>query len=89
MRVRWTTSAKSDLESVGTGRGLGDVVSKPETVIEIFDAVEELVDSPATGKAGMVPGTRELTPPGLPLVVVYKVEAETLQVLRVLPGGDY
>jgi len=36
-----------------------------------------------------VPGTRELAPANLPLVVVYKVEAETLQVLRVLPGSDF
>ncbi len=76
--MRWTTSAEKDLESVG----------KPETVMNILDAVEELAVSPSAGKAGMIPGTRELVPTGLPLVVVYKVEGETLLILRVLPRGD-
>ena len=41
-------------------------------------------DNPDAGRAGRVPGTRELIIGGTPFILPYRVKDDTLQVLRVL-----
>jgi toxin ParE1/3/4 len=52
----------------------------------VWDAVQLLADQPHTGRAGLVPGTRELVVTGTPVIVPYRVVENTVQILRVLHG---
>jgi len=49
----------------------------------IFAVVDRLARHPAMGRAGRVPGTRELVVSGTPYVIPYRVRGEVLEVLRV------
>jgi toxin ParE1/3/4 len=45
--------------------------------------VLRLCEFPQSGGAGRILGTRELVVSGLPYVVVYRVEDDTVEILRV------
>lgn len=64
----------------------------PAAAIALGDAieaaVERLANFPESGRQGRVSGTRELAVVGTPYVIVYRIEAATVLVLRVLHGGQ-
>jgi addiction module RelE/StbE family toxin len=49
----------------------------------ITAAVDHLAKHPAMGRAGRVPGTRELVVPNLPYIIPYRVRGEAVEILRV------
>jgi toxin ParE1/3/4 len=64
----------------------------PQAAIAVGDAIIEAIDRltrfPRMGRLGRVPGTRELPVTGTPYVLVYRVEADAVVVLRVLHGAQ-
>jgi toxin ParE1/3/4 len=50
----------------------------------VLSAVERLESFPESGRAWMSPGTRELILPGLPLVIVYRVLDDYVEILSLL-----
>ena len=40
-------------------------------------------DQPGSGRAGRVPGTKELVVPHTPYIVPYRVKDDTVQILRI------
>jgi len=46
--------------------------------------VLRLLDFPESGRIGQVPGTRELVVTNLPYIVVYRVNGDTVEILRVM-----
>ncbi|UCF91234.1 MAG: type II toxin-antitoxin system RelE/ParE family toxin [Desulfobacterales bacterium] len=55
-------------------------------VRRIWDATQLLIEQPHAGRAGRVPGTRELVITGTPFIIPYRVVEDTGQILRVLHG---
>ena len=43
---------------------------------------------PYSGRKGRIDGTRELTFPGLPYIVVYRIEDQVVDVLRIYHGAQ-
>jgi toxin ParE1/3/4 len=89
MRVRWTSAATQDLDSIG------DYISEQDgprrardVVVRIFERVETLSHLPNRGRVGRVKGTRELVLTQLPFLVVYRVAVNEVQVLRVIHGAQ-
>ena len=52
----------------------------------ILASVELLAEQPGLGRAGRVPGTRELVVPGTPYLVPYRVRDDRLEIVAVLHG---
>jgi toxin ParE1/3/4 len=52
----------------------------------IRDAVSLLAAHPGLGRAGRVPGTRELVVTGTPYIVPYRVHGQCIEILRVFHG---
>lgn len=87
MRVEWLPAAQQDLTTQ-----LAWVADQdPWAAIDMGNAIEaavtRLCDYPALGRPGRVTGTRELAVVGTPYVVVYRIEATAVVVLRVLHGA--
>jgi toxin ParE1/3/4 len=84
VRLRWTPQAEGDLKDII------DYITQdnPLAAVEVGDEIERQVsllsDHPAMGRPGRIPNTRELVIAGLPYIVVYRVDEESLTVLRVL-----
>ena len=85
MRILWTEGAVANLaaveahiEAVHTSR------TALKEVRKIIAQVERLARFLHSGRPGRAPGTRELVI--APYVVAYRVEEDSLQILRVLHG---
>ena len=85
MRIVWTVPAAADLDSIEAFIAEHDPQAALGVVRRIIGLVgRQLPRHPYSGRAGRVPGTRELVVPDTPFIVAYRVEAGRLEVLRVL-----
>jgi toxin ParE1/3/4 len=54
----------------------------------IVDQVSQLVRHPEIGRAGRIPGTRELVIGRTPFIVVYRIRGGRIELLRLLHGAQ-
>jgi toxin ParE1/3/4 len=85
--LKWTRAASQDLESVERYIRRDNPDAAVDTVLEIIRRVEILAQHPGMGRPGRVEGTRELVLSGLPYVVPYIHQGDTVIILRVLHGA--
>jgi toxin ParE1/3/4 len=83
LRIKWIRQALLDLEEVEAFIARDNPAAAAETVLGIARAVSLLQEQPGLGRAGRVPGTRELVIPDSPYIVPYRVKDNIVQVLRV------
>lgn len=83
MRVRWLKGALLDLDAAEAYITQDDPRAATEVILRIVRAVSLLKDQPGSGRAGRVPGTKELVVPHTPYIVPYRVKDDTVQILRV------
>jgi toxin ParE1/3/4 len=83
MRLRWTAPAARDLYRI-VQRIQQDSLTAADRVAEtLYGGCDGLRDFPFRGRRGRIQGTRELVFPGLPYVLVYRVENQEIDVLRI------
>lgn len=89
MRVRWTNLAADDLTHICdyTQERFGNAQAR-RTALGIYAAADSLQTMPLRGRSGRQPGTRELLVSGFPFLVVYRVEREAVEIVRILHGSQ-
>jgi toxin ParE1/3/4 len=83
VRIKWLRSALLDLDEIEAYIAEDRSAVAVDVVVKIIKAVSFLGEQQGIGRAGRVPGTKELVIPGLPYIVPYRVKEEVVQVLRV------
>ena len=83
MRGRWLRTALANLNAEAEYIARDNPEAASRVVDAIVTAVERLAEFPAMGRAGRVPGTRELVVADTPYVIPYRVRAGSVEVLRV------
>ncbi|HLS55300.1 MAG TPA: type II toxin-antitoxin system RelE/ParE family toxin [Zeimonas sp.] len=83
MRVRWLRKALVNLDEEAAFIANEDPAAARLVVQRIVLAVAELREHPGIGRAGRVPGTRELVMPRTRYVVPYRVRGGAVVILRV------
>ena len=84
MKIVWSPEAVEDLVSLRAYIAEDSPTTARRTVRLIIENIEQfLPDNPQTGRAGRVPGTRELVNPRTPYIVPYRLQRTTIQILRV------
>lgn len=86
MKIKWVRLALDDLNQAGEFIGPDNPEAARRVLRRIWDATNMLTDHPHAGRAGRVPGTRELVIAGTPFIIPYRVVEDTVQILRVLHG---
>ena len=86
MKVKWVRLALNDLDDAGEFIAQDNQDAAKRTVKRIWEAAQLLAEHPHAGRAGRVPGTRELLITGTAFIVPYRVVEDTVQILRVLHG---
>ena len=86
MDVRWLRSALANLDAEAEYVAR-DNVAASRLVERIYEAVEQLKQYPSLGRAGRVPGTRELVVPRTAYILSYRVREGVVEILRVLHGA--
>jgi addiction module RelE/StbE family toxin len=84
MKLRWLRSASASLRLHTGFIAIENHRAATKVRRRIRTAVLRLLDFPQSGRAGNIPGTRELIVTGLPYLVVYRVSSNTVEILRVL-----
>ncbi len=88
MNVEWLPLAERDREDHLNYVG----EHNPWAAIEIGDAFEAAIwrlrNYAEIGRAGRVKGTRELVVGGTPYLIAYRVEADTVVIIRLLHGAQ-
>jgi len=82
MRIRWLRKALRNLEEEASYIAKDDPRAARQVATRIFDAVDQLLEHPAAGRAGRVPGTRELIVRNTRYILPYRVRGDTIEILR-------
>ena len=83
MRLRWLRTALRNLDDEATFISQDDPAAAIRVVHRVMQAVALLREQPGIGRAGRVPGTRELLVPRTRYLVPYRVRGQTIEILRV------
>jgi toxin ParE1/3/4 len=85
LQVDWTLAADTDLESIVAYIAEDNPRAAAGIVMKIIRIVEEhLSQTPAMGRPGRIPKTRELIVPDTPYIVAYRIKDKNLEILRVI-----
>lgn len=89
LSIKWTALARQDILEA-TKHALEDDPGKAEKLAStIFKAVEQIALFPGSAPPGRIEGTRQLSLPKLPFVIVYKIGFTDLHILRILHTRRY
>jgi toxin ParE1/3/4 len=88
MRVRWTTPAADDLYNI-VRRIQRDSPDAAANIAEsLYDGCGSLRKFPHLGRKGRIEGTRELVFSGLPYIVVYRIQDQIVEIMRIYHGAQ-
>lgn len=87
-RIRWSSAAAADLESISTYLSERHSSYRAPTFRKLYDAARSLKQMPNRGRAGQTPGTRELSMNPLPYIIIYGVEPDMVHIYRILHAAQ-
>jgi len=76
--------ALADLDELMNSIAKDNPEAANQVARKIWRTTQMLLNHPAIGRVGRVPGTRELVISGTPYIVPYRVISDEVQILRVL-----
>jgi len=88
MLIRWSPEAAEDLERIvdrikptnpAAARRVAETIYRRCTDLEVF---------PNRGRAGRIVGTRELILAPLPYIVIYRITADAVEIVRIYHGAQ-
>ena len=88
MRVFWTEIAEADLDAIVMYIADESISNALGMDSRIRDRIRMLADYPELGPSGRMPNTRELSVPHDRCVVVYRLEDDSVNILRIIHGGQ-
>lgn len=84
MQIRWQDDAINDLIQVRRFIAMDNPAAAARVANRIRSAAPELANQPGMGRPGRVPGTRERVLVDVPYIIAYRVEGNSVVILRVL-----
>ena len=84
MRVTWTREAVTDLDEALAYIAEEDRDAARDIAVAIKAAAKSLARFPNRGRPGFVEGTKELLVPDLPYFLVYWIQKEQVELLRLM-----
>jgi toxin ParE1/3/4 len=83
MKVRWLRPVMESLDAIYEHIAGENPAAARKVFVRIVGATRRLGEFPLSCPAGKVAGTRELVIVGLPYLIVYRVGADRVDILRV------
>ncbi len=89
MNIKWSDEALEDLRSLQADIARDSPTAATKVAMVIIESVENnLSENPQISRPGRVSGTRELVIAQTSYIVPYRVQAGTIQILRVYHGAS-
>jgi len=86
MKIRWSPTAVSDLESIRDYIAQDSSAAARKVANRIKESVNRLNNFLLSGKAGRVQETRELVIPGTSYIAAYTIQGDEVLIAAVLHG---
>ena len=87
--IEWTEQATRQLDQAHDYIALSNSEEVADRITErILNSVQQLAAFPMSGRAGRVPGTRELLIANTPFVAAYAIEKARIVILAVYHGAQ-
>ena len=87
MQVRLSQAALADLVAIRSHIGFDNPAAASRIAVRLLAACDRLEYLPERGRAGLVPGMRELATVW-PYVIVYRLDATDVTILRIWHGAQ-
>jgi toxin ParE1/3/4 len=87
MRIRWTTPALRNLETIGDHIARDSPASAARLIARVFHQSDMLATTPNIGRAGRIANTSELVISETPFIAPYRVRGNEVQILAVFHGA--
>ncbi len=88
MRLRWSGDAAGDLERIADYLFERTPERAAQLMHEIYEAPAALLSFPCRGRPGQKHETREFVVSGLPYIVVYQINVDAINIVRILHGAQ-
>jgi toxin ParE1/3/4 len=88
MPIKWLRTALRNLDRHAIYIGKDNPDAARRAIERIQAAVSQLAQHPNMGRIGRVPDTRELIVGGTPWIIVYRIRANAVEIIRVLHGAQ-
>jgi len=88
MRLRWTIPAADDLYNIVRHIQQDNPVAATDVAQTLYDGCDTLRKFPYLGRKGRIAGQRELVFSGLPYIVVYRIQDQVVELLRIYHGAQ-
>jgi toxin ParE1/3/4 len=88
MRVRWTTPAADDLYNIVRHIQRDSLRTAADVAQTLYDGCGDLRTFPRRGRKGRIEGTRELVFSNLPYIVVYRIQDQIVEIMRIYHGAQ-
>lgn len=88
MQVALTDAAHEDLANIYSYYAERNAAAADKVVGTILSAINGLVQFPLMGRRGAVPDTRERIVTRYPYRIVYRLNGETVEILRIVHGAQ-
>ena len=88
MRLRYTARARLHLDAIAEYIAERNPDAARRVGIRIREMIDLLTSFPMMGRVGVLAGTREMVVPGLPYVIVYRIDPDTLVILGIYHGAQ-
>ena len=84
MKIRWTSLAAMDLESIADYIAQENPQAAHQVLFNIQQHALALKKNAYLGREGRIKGTREMVIQNLPYILPYRITDQTIEILRVL-----
>ena len=86
LTLKWSIKALIDLDEAQAYIAQENALAAHSVADRIWQATLRLPETPYIGRLGVEPDTRHLVVQGTPYLIVYRVNREVLEILRVWHG---
>jgi toxin ParE1/3/4 len=88
--IKWTEQATRQLDQAHDYIALSNTRETAARItMQLVASVQQLAAFPMSGRAGRVPGTRELVVSSTPFIVAYAIEKADIVILAVYHGAQH
>lgn len=87
-RISWTRRALRDLEGIHEYIAREDPNIARSIIAAIKQITNHLAYHPFMGKSGRREGTRELVVVKTPFIVIYRLQSDSVEIIRILHGAQ-
>jgi toxin ParE1/3/4 len=88
MRLRWATPAAQDFYNIIHHIQRDNPSAAAKVAETLYEGCSKLPAFPRQGRRGRIEGTRELVFPRLPYIVVYRIQDQNLEIVRIYHGAQ-